>query len=63
MNIPKLQCHFKRVNIVPWLERAVDRTSAYALEEPWGSSSFQKVVEKYANAALPEIQELTAGAD
>jgi len=53
----------ERVNIVPWLERAVDRTRAYALEEPWGSSSFQKVVEKYADAALPEIQELTAGVD
>lgn len=53
----------KKPNIGPWLERAIDRTSAYALEEPWGSSSFQKVVERYANAALPAIQELTAGVD
>ncbi len=51
----------KKAAIVQWLERAVDRTNAYALEEAWGSSSFQEVVQKHANAALPEIQELTAG--
>ena len=52
-----------RSNIVKWLKRAVARTNAHALDEPWGSCSFQKMVEKHAKVALPEIQELTAALD
>ena len=50
-------------NIANWLKRAIDRTNTHALEQPWGSSSFHKMVDAHANAALPEIRKLTAEVD
>lgn len=52
-----------KAKVAQWLERAVERTNAHDLEEPWGSDSFHEMVEKYANAALPEINEMTTAVD